>query len=243
MRQWQHVACIGCLGIILLGILILGGCIVGRSYSTQREPELPIRQFLRKQLEAFPANWHLEESDIKLWTSAADPEGKFSNAPWAVAVDFWYKPSSVRISKGLAVAHEQIFVYKSTFQAQSIPYPSEFWAAYWGDWFASGDPILSYSPGYIPREWSYHPSHANRFEFRCWGGDGIAKPEWCSFILRYEEYIIAFDTDMVRDLTREDIMTLEDLRRIIEVIDHEMADYLKRSTLRPGPRLVPTTIP
>lgn len=213
------------------------------SYSTQREPELPIRLFLRKQIDAFPANWHLEENDIELWTSAADPYGKFTNAPWAVAVDFWYKPSSVRISKGLAMAHEDIFVYKSTFSAQSIPYPSELWATYWGDWLASGNPILSYSPGYIPRGWSYRPPHANRFEFRCWGGDSIAKPELCSFILGYEEYIIAFATDMVRDLTREDVMTLKDLQQIMEVIDREMADYLKSSTLRPGPRLVPTAIP
>jgi len=37
-------------------------------------------------------------------------------------------------------------------------------------------------------------------------------------------------------------MTLDDLRRILEVIDREMATYLQNSTLRPGPREVPSSL-
>lgn len=228
MRRWQRMASMGCLIATLFGILALGSCVASIVYSTQREPELPIRQFLQKQLEAFPPTWYLEESDLVIWRAADDPHGKFTNAPWAVAADFWYK-DGVRISKGLATAHEQIFIYKSSFDARTVSYPSEYWATYWEGWITSGQ-------GYIPQGWSYRPPHANRFELRCWGGDGIAKPELCSFVLRYEEYIIVFDTPIA------DHMTLEDLQRIMEVIDREMADFLANSTLRPGPRQVPTSL-
>jgi len=228
MKSWLRVGCIGCFTLIILSLLALGSCAVLCSRSTQREPELPIREFLQKQVEVFPSTWYLEESDIELWTSAADPYGKFTNASWAVAADFWYK-DGVRISKGLATAHEQIHVYKSPFCARTVSYPSEYWATYWEGWITPGE-------GYIPRGWKYRPSHADRFDLRCWGGDGIAQPDLCSFIVRYEEYIIVFDTPIAR------YMTLEDLERVLEVIDREMADFLQHSTLRPGPRKVPKSL-
>lgn len=228
MKSWQRVGCIGCFTLIILSLLALGGYAVLFSRSTQREPELPIRQFLQKQVEAFPSTWYLEEDDIELWTGAADPHGKFTNASWAVAADFWYK-DGVRISKGLATAHEQIHVYKSPLNARMVSYPSEYWATYWEGWITPGE-------GYIPQGWRYRPPHADRFELRCWGGDGIAQPELCSFIVHYEEYIIAFDTPIAS------YMTLQDLKRVLEVIDREMANYLANSTLRPGQRKVPTLL-
>lgn len=215
MRQWHRVACIGCLSVILLGILTLGGCTVLFFQSTQREPELPIRQFLRKQLTAFPPAWVLDSISIQTDTD-------FTWASWAVTAGFWYK-DGVRISPGITSAGEEIHIFRSSFMARITPHPSPS--------------SLSAAEGYIPQGWNYRPLHADRFEFGCSGGDGIAQPEACGFIVRYEEYIIVFSTPIAS------YMTLEDLQRIIEVIDREMADYLKRSTLRPGPRLVPTAIP
>lgn len=219
MRQWQRVACIGCLSVILLGILALGGCTGLFFHSTQREPELPIRQFMQKQLEAFPPDWTVVVGgDMDYIYTDSD----FTWASWAVSAGFWYK-DDVRISPGIAAAHEEIHVFRSAFMAHITPYPSPF--------------SLSAAEGYIPQGWTYRPPHADRFEFGCEGGDGIAQPEWCGFILRYEEYIIVFSTPIA------DYMTLEDLQRIMEVIDREMADYLKTSTLRLGPRKVPMAIP
>ncbi len=228
MKSWQRAGCIGCFIPIILGLLALGGCVMLFSRSTQREPELPVRQFLQEQVEAFPSTWYLDENDIRLWTGPDDPHGKFTNASWAVAADFWYK-DGVRISKGLATAHEQIHVYKSSLHARTVSYPSEYWATYWEGWITPGE-------GYIPQGWRYRPSHADRFELRCWGGDGIVQPELCGFIVRYEEYLIVFDTPIAS------YMTLEDLRRILEVIDREMVDFLQHSTLRPGPRKVPESL-
>ncbi len=54
--------------------------------------------------------------------------------------------------------------------------------------------------------------------------------------MRYEEYIIVFSTPIAS------YMTLEDLQRIMAVIDREMANFLTNSTLRLGPRLVPTAL-
>ncbi|MGB9873196.1 MAG: hypothetical protein ACPLYD_16260 [Anaerolineae bacterium] len=216
MKRWQRIACLGCLIVALSGILTLGGCTVLFFQSTQREPELPIRQFLRKQREAFPSDWVLEE-EIVIWTDT-----DFTWASWAAVSNFWYK-DGVRISPGIDLAQEEIHVFRNAFVARITSYPSPS--------------SLSAAKGYIPQGWSYRPPHADRFEFGCRGGDGSAQPEWCGFIVRYEEYIIIFDTPIAS------YMTLKDLQRIMEVIDREMADYLKRSTLRPGPRLVPTAIP
>lgn len=219
MRQWQRIACLGCLIVALSGLLTLGGCIVLFFQSTQREPELPIRQFMQKQLEAFPPDWTVViGGDIDYIYTDSD----ITWASWAVSATFWYK-DGVRISPGIASAHEEIHVFRSAFMARITSYPSPS--------------SLSVAEGYIPQGWSYRPPHADRFEFGCRGGNGRAQPEWCGFIVRYEEYIIVFDTPIAS------YMTLEDLQRIMGVIDREMTDYLKRSTLRPGPRLVPTAIP
>jgi len=220
MRQWQRMGYIGCLVIALSGILALGGCTALFFHSTQREPELPIRQFMQKQLEVFPPGWTVVlGGDIDY----IHTDSEVTPASWAVSASFWYK-DGVRISPGVASVSEEVHVFRSAFAAQidgwrTMPYS------------------LIIGEIYIPRGWTYRPSHANDFEFGCEGGNGSAHPEWCGFIVRYEEYIIVLTTPIT------DYMTLEDLQRIMEVIDHEMADYLKRSTLRPGPRLVPTTIP
>lgn len=202
-----------------IGLLALGGCTVFFFYSTQREPELPIRQFVQKQLEAFPPGWMaVVGGDMDYIYTDSD----FTWASWAVVATFWYK-DGVRISPGIAFAHEEIHIFRSAFMAHITPHPSPS--------------SLSAADGYIPQGWNYRPPHADRFEFGCEGEDGIAQPEWCGFVLRYEEYIIVFSTPIAS------YMTLDDLQRIMEVIDREMANYLKTSTLRLGPRKVPTAIP
>jgi len=205
--RWR-VGCVGCLLVILLGSLTLGGCAVRFFQSTYREPELPIRQLLHKQLEAFPQDWTL--SDLQIQT-----DSDFTWACWAVTANYNYK-------RGLDFAGEEIHVFRNSFVAKAIPHPSPS--------------SLSAGKGYIPQRWTYRPPHADRFEFGCSGGDGISQPEGCSLILRYEEYIIVFGTPVGSH------MTLDDLRRILEVIDREMFDYLESSTLHPGPRSVPTTL-
>lgn len=216
MKRWQRAAYLGCLIVAFSGTLALGGCTVLFFHSTQREPELPIQQFLKKQLTAFPSEWVLEEKTI-IWTDT-----DFTWASWAAVNNFWYK-DDVRISLGIDFAQEEIHVFRSSFMARITPYPSPS--------------SLSAAEGYIPQGWTYRPPHADRFEFGCEGGDGSVQPEGCSFIARYEEYIIVFSTPIAS------YMTLDDLQRIIEVIDCEMANYLQHSTLRPGSRLVPTAIP
>jgi len=196
-------------------MLTLGGCTVLFFQSTQREPELPVRQFLQKQLAAFPPDWVLGR-EIGIWTDT-----DFTWASWAAVVNFWYK-DGVRISPGIDYAQEEIHIFRSSFMARITPHPSP--------------PSLSAAEGYIPQGWSYYPPHADRFEFGCSGGDGFSQPEGCGFILRYEEYTIVFGTPI------GDYMTLDDLRRILEVIDQEMISFLQNSTLRPGPRVVPTSL-
>lgn len=214
MKGHWRAGCAGCLILILLCSLALGDCTLRFFQSMQREPELPIQQLLHRELEAFPSGWTLGKSDIITDTD-------FTWAHWAVFVNFNYK-NGLRIAEGLKFAGEEIHVFNNSFAARLISYPSPS--------------SLSAGKGYIPKGWTYRPPHAERFEFGCSGGDGLTQPEGCSFILRYAEYIIVFSTPIA------DYMTLDDLQRVLEVIDQEMTRHLKNSTLRPGPRPVPAAL-
>jgi len=204
----RQMGCIGCLFIVLFGSLVLGSCVRRYLQPTQRKPELSIRHFLESQLEALPPGWTLGKADI--WTDT-----DFTWAQWAVAVNFKYK-------KSLHFAGEEIHVFPNPYLAQIIERPSPS--------------SVTAGTGYVPMGWTYHPPHADQFEFGCSGGDEVAQPEGCSLILRYEEYVIVFGTSIA------DYMTLEDLKRLLEVIDREMADFLQHSTLQPGPRKVPKSL-
>lgn len=214
MKGRWRAGCVGCLIVVLLSILALGGCAARFFQSTQREPELPVQQLLHQEFEAFPSGWTLGKSDIVTDTD-------FTWARWAVFVNFNYK-DGLRVAEGLRFAGEEIHVFDNSFAARVISHPSP--------------PSLSAGKGYTPKGWTYRPPHAERFEFGCSGGDGFAQPDGCSFILRYAEYIIVFSTPIGT------YMTLDDLRRILEVIDQEMTHHLENSILGPGPRPVPTAL-
>lgn len=212
MSKWWRAGCVGCLLLFLLVGLGVGGCTVRFFQTMQREPELVVEQFLYKQLEALPPDWTpaWAPGELLIWTDT-----DFTWASWAIATGFNYK-------RGLKYIHEEIHVFRNSFAARIISYPSPS--------------SLSAGEGYIPKGWTYRPPHADRFEFGCRGGDGVSQPEGCSLILRYEEYIIVFSTPI------GSYMTLDDLRRVLEVIDQEMSNHLKNSNLRPGPRPVPTAL-
>ena len=196
-------------GVILsLCLLVTALALVSCGQELQRQPEIPVNQFLQKQLEAFPPGWTLGQPDI--WTDT-----DFTWARWAVAVNFNYK-------RGLQFAGEEIHVFVNSSAAQVITHPSP--------------PSLSAGKGYIPKGWTYRPPHADQFEFGCGEGDGVSQPKGCSLNLRYEEYVIVFSTPIA------DYMTLKDLQRVLEVIDQEMSNFLGNSTLRLGPREVPTSL-
>ncbi len=153
MKPWQRTACMGFLVVILSGLLALAGCAMLFLQSTQREPELPIRQFLQRQLKAFPPNWAVVVGgDIDYIHTDTD----VTPARWAVTASFWYK-DGVRISPGIAEAHEEVHVFQNPFAAQ-----------------INGWRITPYSlivgEIYIPQDWIYRPPHADRFEFGCEGG-------------------------------------------------------------------------
>jgi len=184
--------------------------------STEREPEIPINQFLRRQLEALPPGWSSQGVDV----SDIETDTDFTWARWAIASGFQYKATLETYRRDRIF--EEIHVFWNSFAARLILSPSPS--------------SVDAGEGYIPKGWIYRPPHANRFEFGCDGGDGVIQPEWCSMILRYEEYVIIISTPIA------DYMTLNDLKRMLEVIDQEMATYLQNSTLRPGPRVVPTSL-
>ena len=138
----------------------------------------------------------------------------FTWANWAVAATYRYKD-------GLHFATEEIHVFGNPFAAQIISSPSP----------AS----TGATKGYTPQGWTYRPLHADRFEFGC-TGDNKAFPEGCGFIIRYSEYVIVFSTPV------NGYMTLQDLTRVLDVIDREMDQHLQSSSLQQGTRLIPTAL-
>ncbi len=177
MSRWWRAGCAGCLLVVLLSGLALGGCATCFFQTTQREPELPVKRLLRKQLEAMPPGWSLGKADI--WTDT-----DFTWASWAVAVNFRYKNERIFL-------REEIHIFSNPFAARIILRPSP--------------PSVNAGKGYIPNGWAYRPSHADQFEFGCGGGDSVSQPEGCSLILRYEEYIIIFGTPIGSYMTLDDL--------------------------------------
>jgi len=211
-RQWS----VGCGLVLLLSGLVLGGYLARYYQSTQREPELPVNQFLRRQLEALPPGWSFHDVNASsIWTDT-----DFTWARWAVASGFLYKVSSKTYRRNQI--SEEVHVFWNPFAAKVNSHPSPS--------------SIDAGEGYVPKEWEFRPPNADQFEFGCEGGDGSTQPKWCKVILRYEEYVIVLSTPIA------DHMTLNDLKQLLEVIDREMADFLQHSTLRPGPRKVPTSL-
>ena len=121
VSRWRRAGCVGCGFVLLLSGILLGGCAARYYQSTQREPELPINQFLRKQFEVLPPGWTFHKVDASnIWTDT-----DFTWARWAVASGFRYKVTLETHRRNQI--SEEIHVFWNPFAAKvnSRPSPSQ----------------------------------------------------------------------------------------------------------------------
>ena len=77
-----------------------------------------------------------------------------------------------------------------------------------------------------PARVTYESSSADRFRVACAYDTARSDlAQKCHFIGQYEEYLVWFSTDM-----SPDYMTYEDLERILQAIDEQIARYLGKET-------------
>jgi hypothetical protein len=77
--------------------------------------------------------------------------------------------------------------------------------------------------GKIPPGWTYHSSVADESVFACYDYEGREPYPVCEWAARYEEYVV-----IVRSWLVTDQMTLQDLEKVIQAIDTQMAQQLGR---------------
>jgi len=145
-------------------------------------------------------------------TPEVSTDSDFTWGVWAVTAHFYYQ-------NHLEYVSEEIHVFNDPTRAHIL--------------FRTTS-RLSPSMGYqtfIPAEWTYRPSGAQQFEIRCVKGE--TKIKSCEVGMRYEEYVIRLYVPV------GSLLSLEEMKDILEVIDREMTVFLEDSTLRSGFRLAP----
>ena len=199
-------------GVILsLRLLMTALALASCGQEMQRQPEIPVNHILQKQLEVLPQGWMFEPAtSADVWTDT-----DFTWARWAIAEAFYRRDAPA------AQISEDIHVFVNSSHAQFIGCPSPV--------------CVGISEGYVPDKWTYHPENADGFALGCnKTDDTAAQSEWCRALIRYQEYAIYFGAFI------GDHFSLEDFEKLLKVTDQEMTDFLHYSTVRPGPREVPT---
>jgi hypothetical protein len=85
---------------------------------------------------------------------------------------------------------------------------------------------FSKHPGIIHSvsEWKYQSAIADESRFACDPMNGSNFDEYCEWAGRYDEFIIVFNTQMIKNE-----MTLNDLEKVVKAIDTLMAEHLGKT--------------
>ncbi len=73
--------------------------------------------------------------------------------------------------------------------------------------------------GETPQGWGYQSSVANESKFLCYTKKN--EPPYCSWLAYYDEYYVEFSAALIPGK-----MSLQDVERIVKIIDDKMAQYL-----------------
>lgn len=85
-------------------------------------------------------------------------------------------------------------------------------------------------PGKTPVSWTYRSPVADSSHFACYDYEGREPYPVCEYAARYEEYVVVFHSWLIPDY-----MSLQDMERVIKVIDIRMALYLGKPSPPQGP--------
>lgn len=78
--------------------------------------------------------------------------------------------------------------------------------------------------GKTPEGWSYQSPIADQSDFTCYDYEGREPYPFCEWSARYEEYVVIFSSWLIPGY-----MSLEDIERVVRVIDARMAAYLGKT--------------
>lgn len=105
----------------------------------------------------------------------------------------------------LRVARHRVYRYRSTRAAKGV----------------YEELVLPGQVGKTPADWTYRSPIADQSCFTCYDYEGREPYPICKWSARYEEYVVIFHSWLVPGY-----MSLEDMERVIRVIDARMAKYL-----------------
>lgn len=197
---------------LLLSCILILSCIfivavtlvrLGAFVYMRREPEIPVELLLEKQHAILGPEWTYTGG--YLWTDSDATLGL-----WSAWMGF-------RHSK-YEHFFEEIHVYSNSFWASIVRSPSP--AAV----------NVEKHRTRTPEDWLYDPPHADWYSIDC---EPVNSPDFCHYLVRYEEYIIYLASPIT------EYMTLDDLKEVVRVTDDWMYEYLKKSKLEEGSRGIP----
>lgn len=195
-------------GCLISAFLVLLAGIIGLSryvlsQPTHREPEIPIDLLVKNQLTILGSEWSYVNPS---WLYTNDDATRGTHTVWL----------SLRHSSFRKKIRQEFHVFPSALSARINQYASPA--------------TLNVEDDHVPIDWSYYPPHADWFILDC---QPIDSPDFCRFIVRYEEYVIYFSAPI------EGYLTLEQLKEVIEVTDNTMHQFLVNSTFEPGGGEIP----
>lgn len=192
--------------IVVLGLALVGLC---SCRGTVRIPvEMPINELLDVQAKALGDQWVRQETSIRnLYTDSSATSGL-----WTFATGFDHIDPTVSSS----IIEIHTFANPTLAQASLSPSPMA---------------VNIDKAANPPDGWAYLPVNADRFILDC--TDETPVPNHCYVLLRYEEYVIVYSTDL------DGALSLSNLRRFLEATDDFMAQFLAETHLERGKRRVP----
>jgi hypothetical protein len=186
--------------MLLVCLALIASCAVACLLPTTREKPVALRDLI-VDASVLPEGWTVQ------FGPAYPPQGKhLKHELEGMYVQF-------ERTTAPAIAVHVVLRYGNELQAA---------ASYLADGeFAKRDSVLT--PWTVPEEWTYSPATADRSRFGCAEVEVLDRFVACIAVVQYDEYISIFRTPLGRDY-----MTLDDLERILRVIEKGMEQYLRR---------------
>ncbi|HRO24449.1 MAG TPA: hypothetical protein PLR07_09165 [Promineifilum sp.] len=200
------VSCgVGCI-VILVATIPIVKRVTNWLEPARRVPyDIPMKQLVDTQLAALGSQWS------QRGRGSLNTDSDFTSGMWAVWLGFDH--TDYRYN-----ADEEIHVFYNASRAERNFSPSPM-------------AVNIDKDGNPPIGWTYSPPHADRFVIDC---SSEPVPKTCYLLLRYQEYVIVYATDVAG------AMTLKDLQKLIEVTDSFMHKFLSETRLEPNVREIPT---
>lgn len=160
---------------------------------------------------AFPTRWAIDKELYPIPEMALVEDYHAEEGYLRVLIPEGFKPQD-----DLWASH-MILRYHNRWEAAvafSLNWPGAFYAYF-------PDAVSEWKE---PEDWDYSSTVADRFRFACVHfKDARGHKTQCTAMAQYDEFISVFEIHLPPN-----VITLEDVKRILQIIDKRMANYLKK---------------